>query len=324
MIEFGSWYFLLLIPFVFFMFFFLEKNGGGIKYSSLELVKSSGKKAGIKVYIGKYFIAIAIILLIIAMARPRVLKEPEKTKEKGIDIIISLDVSGSMKSIDFKPNRLEASKKVIADFIDNRKNDRIGLVIFSNDAYTKIPLTLDYQVLKETVFNVSDRDMRKDGTAIGMGISVGLNRIKKSEAKSKVIILVTDGDNNSGTIEPEVAAELAKNLGVKVYTIGVGSDQNIMEQDSFFGGKRKVASPSTLNEPLLKSIASKSGGKYFRAKENKSLEKIFENINTLEKSKIEKKTFKNYRELFTIFIKIALILLLIGIALEEFFFIKIP
>ena len=257
-----NWYFLfLIIPIIY--LFFLKKRQSSIKFSSVNLIKKSLKKRSLKSKIGKWLIFTAVIFFIIALARPQSVKNFNLSKKKGIDIALALDVSQSMMQEDFAPNRLEAGKEVINKFIDGRKNDRIGFVIFSGTAYTKIPLTNDYEAVKQIIKTVSYRDVSSNGTAIGMGIAVSVNRLKNSNAKSKVIILVTDGANNAGNIAPETAANLSKELGIKIYTIGVGSDTEAVRD--FWGNVTYQKRTDGPDEAILQKIAVNTGGRYFRA-----------------------------------------------------------
>ncbi|MGM0507700.1 MAG: vWA domain-containing protein [Fusobacteriota bacterium] len=319
MFEFANIYFLLLIPIALFIFLRKRKTNN-IKFSRISLFKDQNIKKTIKHKIGPYIILLAVILFIIALARPRISTKNQIIERDGLDIIISMDISRSMEAQDFKPNRLEAAKKVGIDFVEKRESDRIGFVVFSGTAYTKIPLTLDHLVLKETISRVNFNDVSKRGTAIGMGISVALNRLKDSKSKSKVIILLTDGENNTGEINPITAMNLAKELDVKIYTIGVGAET--ITQNTFFG-KREVKN-TALDEELLEKISRETKGKYFRAKDLKSLEEIFNNIDKLEKTKIEDKSFYNYNELYYVLVKIGLLLLIIGLFFEKILFLKIP
>lgn len=316
-----NWYFLfLIIPIIY--LFFLKKRQSSIKFSSVNLIKKSLKKRSLKSKIGKWFIFTAMVFFVIALARPQSIKNFNLSKKKGIDIAIALDVSQSMMQEDFAPNRLEAGKDVINKFIDGRKNDRIGFVIFSGTAYTKIPLTNDYEAIKQIIKTVSYRDVSSNGTAIGMGIAVSVNRLKNSSAKSKVIILVTDGANNAGNIAPETAAALSKELGIKIYTIGVGSDTEAVRD--FWGNvtyKKRTDGP---DEAILQKIAVNTGGKYFRATDERALAEIFDKIDKMEKSNIDSKSFAEYKELFPLFVKIGLLFLVVGIILEKYIFIRIP
>jgi len=323
MIWFANWYFLLLIPLIIYMFLIRKKKKSVLKFSSTKLLKSSGMKKTVKHKIGKYLIASGVIILVIAMARPQMPEPKGFTEQKGIDIALLLDVSGSMQSVDFEPNRLEVARKTIEDFVGGRAHDRISLIVFAGTAYTKIPLTLDHNVVRESLDEVSSQSVNEDGTAIGMAISVGLNRLKKSDAASKIMILVTDGDNNAGSINPETASELAKEMGIKIYTVGVGTDKTIIPVQRF-GRTVYQEYEGGLNEELLMKIAETTGGQYYRARDSKALSEIFSNIDQLEKTEFKQDNFRQYTELAFSLIKIALIFLLAGIFLNYYYFVHIP
>ncbi|GMQ55891.1 VWA domain-containing protein [Vallitalea sediminicola] len=322
MIRLANWYFLLFIPFIIYIFIIM-KNKSTLKFSSVKLLRSSGLKKTYKHKIGKYIICLSLVLLVIALSRPQMTDQPNTIQEKGIDIAMVLDVSGSMESVDFKPNRLEVAKETIEDFVEDRPSDRLALVIFAGTAYTRIPLTLDHNIVKQSLEEITTESVNDDGTAIGMAISVGLNRLKKSDSLSKVMILVTDGENNAGAINPSTATDLAKELGIKIYTIGVGTDETIYAVD-FFGQTHYQRGEGGIDEELLKEIADKTGGKYYRAKDPETMSQIFSDINELEKTKFDRDDFVQYKELAFNLIKIALILLLIGIFLDRYFYIQIP
>lgn len=317
--RFLNWYILfLIIPLIY--LFFRKYKKRTIKVSNVEIIKVKLKKNNKFYNIGKYMIFLGLCLVTIALARPQLEKNKQNLKKEGIDIVVSLDVSGSMQSIDFKPNRLGAAKQVMLEFIKKRTNDRAGLVVFAGGAYTKLPLTFDYMVIKDTVKKIDFNEVKNNNrTAIGLGISVAVNRLKKSDAKSKIIILATDGSNNAGDITPESAAKLAQDLGIKIYTIGVGSDHTI------FRGMRGVQrGNSDLDEILLKDIAKLSDGKYFRAKDRESLEEVFATIDSLEKTKIDNNELFLRKEIYKIFLRFGLALLLIGLFLDRYRMIKIP
>ena len=259
--------------------------------------------------------------MVIGLARPQRISD-KKIKKDGIDIVVALDLSKSMLQEDFNPNRLEKSKELLSKFISQRVNDRMGLVIFGGDAYTKIPLTFDNSMLREVVEKIKVDDITSNNrTAIGMGVGVAINRLKESESKSKVIILMTDGENNYGELSPIDATRLAKELGIKIYTIGIGAyERNI---PSFFGTVRKVKN-TELDENLLTKMAEETNGKYFRASDEKSFEEIFSEINKLEKTKIEKQDFVQKEELYISFVKASLIFLLISLFFEFLLFIRLP
>lgn len=322
MIRLANWYFLIFIPVIIYIFFRKRKKNA-LGFSSIKWLKKSGLKKTFKHKIGKCFIALSFIIMVIAMSRPQLIEEAAPLEQKGIDIAMILDISQSMESVDFKPNRLEVARETIDDFIEQRPYDRISLIIFSGTAYTRVPLTLDHNIVKESLQEISSQSVNENGTAIGMAISVGLNRLKKSEAESKIMILVTDGDNNAGEINPNMASELAAKLGIKIYTIGVGTDKTIIPVE-IFGQTTYQQYAGGLNEQLLKEIAETTGGEYYRAKDKGDMSDIFSTIDQLEKTKFEKDNFVQYKELAFDLIKLALVLLLIGIFLDCFWFIQIP
>lgn len=297
--------YLILIPIVTYLFF--KKRGvDAIKVPGIEHMKKFHKNTK-KHLIGKIFIYLASIFLIIALAQPQKKNIQSEVKKNGVDIVLTLDISESMLGNDFRPNRLVASKKILLNFVDSRPSDRFSLVIFAGEAYTRIPLTFDYNTVERAIADVNINQIaNQTGTAIGDGLAVAINRLQKSTAKSKVIILLTDGENNAGTIDPITSAQLAKSLGIKVYTIGVGGYRN------------------TLDDELLSNIANTTGGAYFRAVDNNQLSQIFDKINSLEKTEIDTKVFYNIHEYFTTFIKISLFLLLIGVIFEFLIYIRIP
>ncbi|MDR1474411.1 MAG: VWA domain-containing protein [Endomicrobium sp.] len=263
---------------------------------------------------------IAILLAIIAFARPQKGNVYEYSNDQGIDIIMALDTSSSMRSLDFRPlNRMEAAKKVTQDFIKERKYDKIGLVVFAGLAFTQCPLTTDKDSLAEFVNNIQLGNTSLDGTAIGSAIMTSVNRLKDSEAKSKIVILVTDGNNNSGEIDPVTASKIAKEYNIKIYPIGVGNPNGaIYEVDDPFFGRREVrVTEEAINEKVLKEIAKNTGGQYFRAQDTKSFENIMSQIDKLEKYKIETTQFTNYNELYKYFLIPSFILLLLIIILEN-------
>ncbi|RUA24433.1 MAG: aerotolerance regulator BatA [Bacteroidetes bacterium] len=258
---------------------------------------------------------LAFAFLIIVMARPQSALQRKKVNIEGIDIIMALDVSGSMRAMDLKPNRLEAAKKVAQTFIDGRQNDRIGLVVFSGEAFTQCPLTTDHKVLKD-LFKPIKSGMIEDGTAIGDGLATAINRIKDSKAISRVIILLTDGVQNSGSIDPVSAAEIAKSYGIRIYTIGVGSKGTAPMPVQTAYGTQVVNMPVEIDEDILKKVANTTDGKYFRATSNKNLEKVYQEIDQLEKSKIDVDIFQNKYEEFLPFALIALGIFLLEILLR--------
>ena len=265
----------------------------------------------------------ALSSLIVAMARPRTVDVSNKSlMTNGIDIVIASDVSGSMLAKDLKPNRMEALKSVAANFVEERVSDRIGIVVYASEAYTKTPVTSDKAVVLDAIKSIQYDSVLQDGTGIGMGLATAVNRLKDSKAKSKVVILMTDGVNNAGFIEPVTAAEIASQYGVKVYTIGIGTNGNAMFPYAYApnGGFLFRMMPVKIDEQLMKEIARKTGGKYFRAQSNSSLESIYKEINKLEKTKIDELKYVNFDEKFRPFVWLAGLLLLIEILLRNTIF----
>ena len=319
MFKFASPYFLLLIPII--IYLFLRKRSNlGITVPGIEPLRAYKIKS--KNYLlGKYLILLSLILMCVALARPQMIYENRVVKKIGIDIAISLDLSQSMLQDDFSPNRLEKAKEVLGEFIDKRGNDRLSLIVFGGDAYTKVPLTFDHNVVKEMVSKLTVDDITSNNrTAIGMGIGVALNRLKNSEAKSKVIILLTDGENNSGEMSPSAAADIAKELGIKIYTIGIGARE--IQIPTLFG--YQTVKNNELDENLLQNIAKTTGGEYFRAGDSKEFKEIFNKIDELEKTKIDGRSFYDKQEMFEGILKIALIFLLLGVFFQYLIYIIIP
>ena len=263
---------------------------------------------------------LALSSLIIAMARPRTVDVSNQTKTtRGIDIVMAMDVSGSMLAKDLKPNRMEAIKDVAADFAEERPNDRIGLVVYASEAYTKTPVTSDKAVVLEAIKSIKYDQVLQDGTGIGMGLATAVNRLKDSKAKSKVIILLTDGVNNAGFIEPETAADIAKQYGIKVYTIGVGTN-GMAESPYALSPNGQILFQMMkveIDEQLMKNIARKTDGKYFRATSNSKLSEIYAAINKLETSEIKELRFYDYDEKYRPFVWLAGFLLLLELGLRN-------
>src|SRR5215213_3355865 len=240
---------------------------------------------------------LALVCLIVALARPQKRNDEEMVSGEGVDIILCVDVSGSMLAQDLTPNRLEAAKNVAANFVDSRPTDRIGLVIFSGESFTLTPITTDKNVLHSQISSVRS-GMLEDGTAIGSGLATSVDRLRSSKSKSKVVILLTDGENNGGMIDPNTAKEIAKATGVRVYTIGVGTEGYAPVPVQTIGGIVTQREKVNIDEKLLKQIANETGGKYFRAKDNESLVNIYSEIDKLEKSRIEVTALRRYSEKF--------------------------
>lgn len=266
---------------------------------------------------------LAVSCIIVALAKPQTTNQLQQAEGEGVDIVICLDVSGSMTAQDLLPNRLEAAKKVAADFVNKRTNDRIGIVIFAGESFTQCPLTTDHRVLLAAIENIHN-GLLEDGTAIGSGLSTSVDRIRNSKAKSKVIILLTDGENNGGLIDPKTAKEIAKAFAIKVYTIGVGTEGYAPQPFNTPLGVQMQNVKVTIDEKLMKEIANETGGKYFRAKDNEGLVKIYDEIDGLEKSKVEVSTITRYNDKFFPFVVAALALLLLEVILRFTVFKKFP
>lgn len=276
--------------------------------------------------------SLALILAIVALARPQTMNTKIKKNIEGIDIVICLDVSDSMLIEDMKPlNRLEAAKDTIKRFIEGRSSDRIGLVVFAGESFTLVPPTLDYQLILQRVGEITSASSAKikDGTALGVSMANAAGRLKDSQAKSRVMIFMTDGENNSGTIDPETGLEIAKGYGIKVYSIGLGKDGPtripVFTRD-VFGQKVKTYQPfeSTVNEELLQRMASETSGKYYRATNEGALKKIFDDIDSLEKTKIDVNKFTNYTEEFPPYLVAALFLYGLAIVLGRSWLRRVP
>ncbi len=257
----------------------------------------------------------AITLGIIALARPQDLNTTREQFAEGVDIVLVLDTSTSMKAQDFRPNRFEAARRVASEFISNRLSDRIGLIVFAAQAFTQTPLTLDYEFLQEMLTQVEVGAI-DDGTAIGTALVTAVNRLKDSEATSKVVILLTDGQNNRGEIDPGTAADVAGTMGVRVYTIGVGARGTApYTTNDPFSGRRVTQVPVQIDEETLRNVAGKTGGQYFRATNTQALRTIYDEIGQLEKTKVEERIYTNYAELFHLFLWPAFILIMLEILL---------
>ena len=315
------WLFLVLPIAIAWLFYKRNQLSATVKMSSLEPFKQNRTflaKAKPFLYVLRI---LALSSIIIALARPRSVDVTSKSKTtKGIDIVMAIDVSSSMLANDLKPNRLEALKKVASTFVQDRVNDRIGLVVYAGESYTRTPVTSDKTIILQSLKTIEyDDSIIADGTGIGVGLATAINRIKDSKAKSRIIILLTDGVNNSGTIDPRTASEIAKEYGIKVYTIGIGTNGQAMfpvAKDA--NGKlvfRKM--PVEIDESLMKEIAKATDAKYFRATSNKKLQAIYDEINKLETTEIDEKKFYNYDEKYKPFVLIAFVLLGVELLLRN-------
>lgn len=314
------WFFLLLLllPAVaWYRYRRRQLHYASLKMPTLEAVRGMRSWKGALQHTLPFLRALAFVSLVFALARPQLTLKEETIKAEGIDIFLALDLSSSMLAQDFKPDRLEVSKKVAIEFVGKRQYDRIGLAVFAGEAFTQCPLTTDHRVLVDFIENLRC-GMLEDGTAIGMGLATAVNRIKDSEAKSKVIILLTDGVNNSGYIKPLTAAEIAKEFGVKVYTIGVGQEGEALTPISRRSDGRYVFGLARveIDEALMRQIADLTGGRYFRATTARSLEAIYDEIDRLEKTEIEVTTVKRYSEEFFRFVWVAVFLMALELLLR--------
>ncbi len=316
---------LLAVPLVAY-FMFRRRREAAIKFSDISLLRNVRRSRRVKNRKILYALRLlALVLLIIAMARPQAGKKTTEVSSEGIDIMLALDVSGSMKAEDFKPmNRLIAAKEVIKDFVQGRQSDRIGLVVFSRQSFTQCPLTLDYSVLLNFLEQV-DFGMIEDGTAIGMGIANAVNRLRSSDAKSRIIILLTDGINNAGEIDPLTAAQIAKTVGIRIYTIGAGKPgKALYPVDDPTFGRRYVQIDNELDEKQLTQVAESTGGKYFRAKSEDMLKNIYQQISELEKTKFKIKEYLQFDQYFPYFLIAAALALLLELVLRETLFRRLP
>lgn len=301
-----------------------EKISPDITFSSLQVFGKAPLTLKEKLaHVPSYLRLIALALLIIAAARPQSFSSGENFYTEGIDIAMVLDISGSMLAEDFKPNRLEAAKKVIDEFIKGRTVDKIGLVIFSGESFTQCPLTIDYSVLRNLLKDIQ-MGMIEDGTAIGNAIANGVNRLKDSKAKSKVMILLTDGVNNAGHIDPLTAAQIAQKFGIRIYSIGVGTiGQAPYPFQTPFGIRYQMV-PVEIDENILKQIAATTGGKYFRATNNRKLAQIYDEIDRLEKTRTEVTSYRHAKELYFGWALGGLLLLFFEVGLSKIYLRRLP
>ena len=316
---------LLLVPLIGWDIYKLHKSQASLQVSSSEAFQLSGTSSW-KVYMRHLpFVLrmLAIALLIVVLARPQSTNSWQNSSTEGIDIVMAMDISTSMLAEDLKPNRLEAAKDVAASFINGRQNDNIGLVVFAAESFTQCPLTIDHGVLLN-LFKDIQPGIIQDGTAIGLGLANAVSRIKDSQAKSKVIILLTDGVNNTGEIAPVTAAEIAKTFGIRVYTIGVGTQGEAPYPIPTAFGVQYQNVPVEIDEQVLKQIASTTGGQYFRATDNSSLKEIYSEIDQLEKTKISVQEFSKKQEEYKNWALLVFALLLIEVLLRNTVLRNIP
>ena len=315
---------LLLLPVL--IWYLRQQTSGRIRFSDLSISRQIAPGFWVRsLPVLSFARFLVVVLMIFSLARPQSSQSREQITSEGIDILLILDISGSMRAEDFKPdNRLHAAKAVIRDFLGDRKNDRIGLVVFAGESFTQCPLTLDYRVLGDLLLNV-EIGMLEDGTAVGDALANATNRLRHSTAKSKIAILLTDGENNAGNIDPLTAAQAAKALDIKVYTIGMGKEGGalIPYHDPIFG-KQYSRIRTYVDEETLKQIAKITDGRYFRATDNQKLAEIYKEINQLETTKIEVTEYIRYKEFAAYLLIPAMLLLTLEIVLSNTRLRKIP
>lgn len=315
---------LLIVPVIFWYVFEQHKSDASLQISNIEPLDLPQKLWFKIVFHVPFFLRVlAIAAVIFAIARPQESDSFRNESTEGIDIMMALDVSGTMLAEDLRPNRLEAAKRVAAEFISSRPNDNIGLVLFAGESFTQCPLTIDHTVLIN-LFNEIKYGMIKDGTAIGMGLANAVSRIKESQAKSKVVILLTDGSNNAGDIAPITAAEIAQTFGIRVYTIGVGTNGTAPYPVQTPLGVRYQDIPVDIDEDMLRKIADMTGGNYFRATDTSRLKEVYAEIDAMEKTKIRVQEFSKRREVFLPFVLFALLCVLCEILLKNTILRKLP
>lgn len=329
MIHFASpnilWLLLLLVPIVAIYVYRIMRGGASIHVSTIGSMANAPRT--LRYWLRHLPFALrcaAIALVIIALARPQDVEHHSRTTSEGIDIMLAIDVSGTMLARDLKPNRITAAREAAGNFIVDRRGDRIGIVVFAGEAYTQSPLTTDQPTLL-TMLGQVESGLIEDGTAIGTGLATALNRLRESEAKSKVVILLTDGVNNRTTIAPLTAAEIAKKLGVKVYTIGVGTNGMApYPVQDMWGNISYQPMPVEIDEQTLREVAQMTGGEYFRATDKNTLAEVYERINQLEKSKVEVTEFTTYDERFLNYLLAALAALVLEFIIGQLWLRRIP
>jgi len=305
-------------------FFRESKRVTDFRFPTLAHVQAMGKTARVRLRHVPFLVRlVGLALLIVALARPQSFDSESKRSIEGIDIILCIDISTSMDAEDLKPDRLEAAKKVAADFVESREHDRIGIVPFAAQSFTQVPLTTDHQVVLSLLSQIQMR-MVEDGTAIGMALATSANRLRESDAKSKVIILLTDGQNNRGEIDPLTAAQAAQALNIRIYTIGVGTHGTAPYPVETVFGKRYQNVPVSIDEDMLKEIANSTGGRYYRATDEASLAHIYSEIDRLERTKIQVEEYKETAELYGPWLASALLCLALEALLSLTWFRKLP
>ena len=319
MLSFGNPYYLFLLIIIPIIYIcnkkFAENNEGTVQISSAKLFSKKIKRKGlIRKNILLVFQYLTLLLIIIALSKPRIIDSLKETKMDVIDIVLVMDISSSMLATDFSPNRLEAVKKTAKNFIEERISDRIGVLVFAGESFIQCPLTVDKDVLLSLMDEIQVAEQSYDGTAIGMAIANATNRLRHSDAKSKVMILLSDGSNNAGELDPLTSADLAAKFGIKIYTIGAGTNQDV----SFIPGRGYIR--NEIDEVTLQSIAKRTNGQYFRATNVSGLKDVYNTINALEKTEIEVKQYTRYKELFGWFLIPAMIFGLGGQTIDRLLF----
>ena len=292
----NPWYLLILaiLPLVFIYKSFLSRSkDGSFRISSKSIISEKMIRKGVyKKRLLSFIQYLSMFLIILGLSRPRLIESLQEKNIEIVDIVLVFDISSSMLATDFQPNRLEVVKKTAKDFINQRKGDRLGILVFAGESFIQCPLTIDNEVLLSLMSEIKVAQQSYDGTAIGMAIANATNRLRNSDAKSKVMILLSDGSNNAGELDPNTAADLAKQFGIKIYTIGAGTNQDV----SFIPGRGYIR--NEIDEETLKAIAKQTGGQYFRATNTEGLKEIYSTINALERTEVEIKVFTQYRELY--------------------------
>ena len=292
----NPWYLLILaiLPLIFIYKSFLSRSkDGSFRISSKSIISEKMIRKGVyKKRLLSFIQYLSMFLIILGLSRPRMIESLQEKNIEIIDIVLVIDISSSMLATDFQPNRLEVVKKTAKDFIAQRKGDRLGILVFAGESFIQCPLTIDNEVLLSLMSEIKVAQQSYDGTAIGMAIANATNRLRNSDAKSKVMILLSDGSNNAGELDPNTAADLAKQFGIKIYTIGAGTNQDV----SFIPGRGYIR--NEIDEETLKAIAKQTGGQYFRATNTEGLKEIYSTINALERTEVEIKVFTQYRELY--------------------------
>ena len=302
-----------------------RRRSGAIRYSDVESLRQSDvRRTGRRRHVLFALRVFALAALILAFSRPQTGVTSETVSAEGIDIVLAIDVSSSMLAEDLEPNRLEAAKAVAAEFVEGRRNDRIGLVVFAGEAFTQVPLTLDYSVVTDLLGQM-EVGMIEDGTAVGMGLATAVKRLQASDAESQVVVLLTDGRSNTGEIGPVTAGQMAQALGVRVYTIGAGSQGMArVPIDDRLRGRQYVTVEVDIDEASLQEVAETTGGRYFRATNREGLGQIYEEIDALETTEIEVQNFTSYGELYHYPLAAGLLLLLLEVGLGQTVLRKLP